>query len=209
LGYLTVGFTSSTANNSVFPEILRTFQQGYPGVKLILQEEYSASLIQRLRDRQTDVIFLYLYEEMSEAMDLGAISLAQERLVVVLPQNHPLTKQSEISLSNLKDEGFVMPLQQVVFDLPEQIFQLCSQAGFVPQVVQTAVFMTTILGLVAGEMGISILPSHVQNLQREGVVYRPIQGRTITAELTAVWRHNHTSTTLLKFLDIIKSLSIS
>ncbi|MEG4804944.1 LysR substrate-binding domain-containing protein [Microcoleus sp. ARI1-B5] len=207
LGYLTVSFTSSIANG-VFPEMLRTFRQRYPEVKLILQEEHSAFLIQRLRDRQTDIIFLYLYHEISEDNDLETMSLTQEPLVAVLPKNHPLAAQSKISLDDLKDREFVMPLHQVVAGLSEQIYHLCSQAGFVPKVVQTAVFMVTILGLVAGETGISILPSHVQNIQREGVVYRPILEPTATTNLTAVWRPNHSSTILQQFLDIIKSLSI-
>ncbi|MEG4072110.1 LysR substrate-binding domain-containing protein [Microcoleus sp. Pol14C2] len=207
LGYLTVGFPSSIANG-VFPEILRTFRQQYPEVQLILQEEHSAFLIQRLRDRQTDIIFLYLYHDISEANDLETMSLTQEPLVVVLPKNHPLTAQSKISLSDLKDQEFVMPLHQIVAGLSEEIYHVCSQAGFVPKVAQTAVFMVTILGLVAGETGISILPSHVQNLQREGVVYRQIQEQTTTTQLTAVWRPNHSSTILQQFLNIIKPLSI-
>ena len=204
LGYLTVSFTSSIANG-VFPEMLRTFRQRYPEVKLILQEEHSGSLIQRLRDRQTDIIFLYLYHEISEDNDLETMSLTQEPLVAVLPKNHPLAAKSQISLAEVKNEEFVMPLHQVVAGLSEQIYHLCSQAGFVPKVVQTAVFMVTILGLVAGETGISILPSHVQNLQREGVVYRPILEPTATTHLTAVWRQNDSSTILQQFIDIIKS----
>lgn len=208
LGYLTVSFTSSTANG-IFPELLRTFQQQYPEIKLILQEGNSAALIQRLRDRQTDIVFLYLYNEIFADNDFETISLTQEPLVVVLPQNHPLAAQKAVSISDLKNEEIVMPLHQVVSDLPAQIYHLCSQAGFVPKVAQTAVFMVTILGLVAGETGISILPAHVQNLQRTGVVYRPLQEQTTTIKLTAVWQHNHLSTILMKFLNILKTLNPS
>lgn len=205
LGYLTVGCTSSIAN-SIFPEILQTFWQRYPGVKLILQEEPSASLIQKLRDSQNDLIFLYLYHELSEADDLETISLTPEQLVAVLPKNHPLAAKSQISLADLKDEEFVMPLHQVGAGLYEQIYHLCQQADFVPKIAQTAVYMVTILGLVAGETGISILPSHVQNLQREGVVYRPIQEQTTIAQLTAVWRRDNSSTILQRFRDIMKQM---
>lgn len=208
LGYLTVSFTSSTANG-IFPELLRTFQQQYPEINLILQEGNSATLIQKLRDRQTDIVFLYLYDEIFADNDFETISLTQEQLVVVLPQNHPLAAQKAVSISDLKNEELVMPLHQVVSDLPAQIYHLCSQAGFVPKVAQTAIFMVTILGLVAGETGISILPSHVQNLQRKGVVYRPLQEQTTTIKLTAVWQHNHLSTILRQFLNILKSLNLS
>ncbi|NJK74466.1 MAG: LysR family transcriptional regulator [Oscillatoriales cyanobacterium RU_3_3] len=205
LGYLTVGFTSSIAN-SIFPDILRTFRQQYPEIEPILQEEQSSLLIQKLCDSQIDLIFLYLYHELSEADDLETISIASEQLVAVLPKNHPLAAQSQISLTDLKDEEFVMPLHQVGADLYEQIYHLCQQAGFVPKIAQTAVYMVTILGLVAGETGISLLPSNVQNIQREGVVYRPIQEQTKIAQLTAVWRRDNSSTILQRFIDIIQEM---
>jgi DNA-binding transcriptional LysR family regulator len=78
--------------------------------------------------------------------------------------------------------------------LPEKFYHLCSQANFVPKVAQEAVFMVTILGLVAAEVGISILPSSAQNLRRKGVIYRPILEQTTTIQLAAVWRQNNSST---------------
>ncbi|MBR8838220.1 MAG: LysR family transcriptional regulator [Stigonema ocellatum SAG 48.90 = DSM 106950] len=207
LGYLTVGFTSSIANG-VLPNILRTFRQQYPEVKLILREENSAFQIQGLRDHQTDIIFVYQNYDFAEANDLEVMPLLQEKLVVVLPEQHPLTTQSKISLTALADEEFVMPHCPVVSGLSEQIYYLCVQAGFVPKVTQEAVFMVTILGLVASGIGISILPSSVQNLRRKGVVYRSIQEKTTVTQLTAVWRHDQSSTILQQFLDIAKTVSI-
>ncbi|NJN38562.1 MAG: hypothetical protein HC790_07320 [Acaryochloridaceae cyanobacterium CSU_3_4] len=50
------------------------------------------------------------------------------------------------------------------------------QANITPTVVQEATFMLTILGLVAGGIGVSLLPANAQNLQRKGVVYKEIAG---------------------------------
>ena len=207
LNCLTIGFTSSIANG-VLPNILRTFRQHYPEIKLILWEENSAFQIERLRDHQTDVVFVYQNHDLTTANDLTMMPLSQEMLVVVLPQNHPLAVQSQISLTDLANEEFIMPRTLVVSDLPEQITDLCKQAGFEPKIVQEATFMVTILGLVAGGMGISILPSSVQNLQRQGVVYRPIQEKTPVNQLIAVWRDADTSTILEQFLTIAKTVSI-
>ena len=207
LNCLTIGFTSSIANG-VLPNILRTFRQHYPEIKLILWEENSAFQIERLRDHQTDVVFVYQNHDLTTANDLTMMPLSQEMLVVVLPQNHPLAVQSQISLTDLANEEFIMPRTLVVSALPEQIADLCKEAGFKPNVVQEATFMVTILGLVAGEVGISILPSSVQNLQRQGVVYRPIQEKTPVNQLIAVWRHADASKILEQFLSIAKTVSI-
>jgi DNA-binding transcriptional LysR family regulator len=206
LGSLTIGFTSSIANG-VLPNILRSFRQQYPAVKLVLREENSAFQIQGLRDRRTDIVFVYQDPVLSEAYDLELMPLSQESLVVALPQNHRLSTQPNVALIDLIDEEFIMPLRQMVSGLPEQIRDLCTQAGFVPKVAQEATFMVTILGLVAGEMGISILPFSVQNLHRQGVVYRPIQEETTVNQLNAVWRCHNSSPILQQFLEVTQTVS--
>ena len=206
LGYLTVGFTSSIANG-ILPNILRSFRQNSPEVKLILREENSAFQIQGLRDRQTDIVFVYQDPALCEARDLETMPLLQESLIVALPQSHRLSTRSSIAIKELVNEEFVMPLSPVVSGLPEQIRYLCDQAGFVPNVAQEATFIVTILGLVAGEMGVSILPSSVQNLQRTGVVYRPIQEQATVKQLIAVWRQGDPSPILQKFLAVVQAVS--
>jgi DNA-binding transcriptional LysR family regulator len=205
-GYLTVGFTSAMANG-ILPNILKFFRQRYPDVKLILSEEYSASQIQRLRDRATDIMFVYQDRGLVEARDLAAISLRQEQLVVVLPEKHGLTNKSLISLVDLASEEFILPDRHVVPGLFAKIYSLCEQAGFEPKVAQEAIFMVTILGLVAGELGIGILPDSVQNLQRQGVVYRSISQQMVTGnQLNIVWRKDDSSPIVPHFIKITQEV---
>jgi DNA-binding transcriptional LysR family regulator len=92
--------------------------------------------------------------------------------------------------------------------LSAQIYKLCLQAEFTPKVAQSAIFMVTILGLVAGGIGISILPSSVCNLHRAGVVYRPIQGEITTSQLTIVWRCHESSKILAQFIEVAKATAM-
>ena len=206
LGYLTVGFTSSMANG-ILPTIMRTFQQEYPNVKLILREKNCNVQIQGLRDRDTDIVFVYQDYQSVQANDLEVMPLSQESLVVVLPVKHQLANKSELSIVDLANEEFVMPLSHVTFSLAEQIEYLFAQAELKPKISQQALFMVTILGLVAGGMGISILPASVQNLQRQGVVYCPIREKTTTNQLIAAWRRADQSPILRQFLDITRAVS--
>jgi DNA-binding transcriptional LysR family regulator len=199
LGHLSIGFTSAMANG-LLPQILRQFSQRYPDVKLLLREETSRLQIQGLRDRTTDIIFTYQNVPRESAQDLRQVTLLQEALVVVLPQTHRFAHHDKISLGDLAQEAFIMPQRQLASPLSEQIIAHCTQAGFVPQVVQEAVFMVTILGLVAGEMGISLLPVSVQNLQRQGVVYRPLQKAALINPLRALWRSEDESAVLAQFI---------
>ena len=89
----------------------------------------------------------------------------------------------------------------------EQINSLCLDAGFQPKVKQEAAWISTVLSLVAGGMGISLLPANVQNLQRHGVIYRSIQGKSPLLELVAVWRSDNVSIILKNFLEVISNLA--
>lgn len=202
LGHLIIGFTSSMANG-VLPDILQIFQQSYREIKLILREINSAMQIENLRNRQVDIVFIYQDFKADDNSDLKVMQLLPESMVVVLPERHPLAAKSKISISELADEKFIMPLPQHEGGLFPQIEKIFRQAQIVPNVVQEALFMVTILGLVSGEIGISILPSSVENLQRKGVVYRPLVEETIAERLNAVWRCDDSSAILSKFVHII------
>jgi DNA-binding transcriptional LysR family regulator len=203
-GALTIGFTGSIAN-SIFPEILLAFRRQNPDIKLIMQEEKTALILQKLRERQMDIIFLYSYREAWEDTSFQMTILAQEPLVLVLPKDHRLAERTTLSLKDIEEEEFIMPLHNVSGGLSEQIYFLCSQAKFEPKVSQTALFMVTILGLVAGGTGISILPASVRNLQRQGVIYRSLLEQTRTCNLMAIWFENHSSKVLPVFLDFLRS----
>jgi DNA-binding transcriptional LysR family regulator len=211
LGYLTIGFTSAMANG-ILPDILGNFRKNYPNVSLILSEENSNNQIQRLRDLATDLMFIYQYLDLTQLLaatvDFEILLLGREPLVVVLPAFHPLAARSIISLADLRDESFIMPDRQVVPGLFKEIESLCIQSKFMPNIALEAVFMVTILGLVAGEIGISILPASVQNLQRKGVVYKKLQERVVTNQLAAVWRRDNSSPVLANFLKVIEDVIV-
>lgn len=204
---LTVGFTPAIAN-SIMPDILRIFRQTYPDVKLILNEEDTPTQIQQLRDRTTDVIFLYQYSGMFEsvtaAKDLTVKQIDRESLVVVLPENHKLTAQAKVSMNDLDGLDFIMPDRQYIASLFAEIQGLFLEANSTPNIVLEAVFMNTILGLVAGGIGISILPDSIENVQRRGVAYRPLDGHdTNTNRLYLVWRKKNISTILKNFIKVV------
>ncbi|MBE9107203.1 LysR family transcriptional regulator, partial [Nostoc cf. edaphicum LEGE 07299] len=69
-----------------------------------------------------------------------------------------------------------------------------------PQVTQEAIQMQTIVSLVAAELGVALVPASLQNLQRAGVVYKPLEDQTLYVKLAIVWRSANTSPVLHQFL---------
>ena len=104
-------------------------------------------------------MFLYQYSDMTRsilaAADLEIIPIDRESLIVVLPENHPLADRSEVSLADLDGLDFIMPDRQSVTGLFAEIKDLFERSNSTLKIVVEAVFTNSILGLVAGEIGIS------------------------------------------------------
>lgn len=210
-GRLTIGINTSIANSKL-PAILQLFYAQYPDVTLILQELASYDQIEKLRTQQLDIGFFHLHnlwtvENNRKDTVLKATTVLKEPLVLVLPETHRFAKRrSSISLDTLANEPFVLPPANLLYGLRQQIEQLCINAGFKPKVRQEAAWISTVLSLVAGGVGLSLLPANTENLQRKGVVYRPIQDESLHLEIGAVWHQDNQSITLRNFIAVLEKL---
>jgi len=125
--------------------------------------------------------------------------------MIALPESHRLRKSAKISVRSLSQEPFILFPREVAPGLYDPIISLCLKVGFSPQVVQEAIQMQTIVSLVAAEMGVAIVPLSLKNLQRQGVIYKPLQESTPIVEVVMIWRNNPTPT-VQRFLEVVDSI---
>lgn len=208
IGQLRVGINISISN-SKFPELFLVFRGGFPSVEITLHEMISRDQIEQLQNQQLDVGFFHSYEldDFDCKEDFETLLFLEESLMIVLPERHPLAQQSQVKIVDLKDEQFILP-SATIRGLRQQIIALCQEAGFFPKIKQEATWMTTSLSLVACEVGVTILPANVQNLQRMGVAYRPIQGESPMLKLLAVWQRDYATATLQNFLMVLQRFAL-
>lgn len=205
LGRLVIGFASAIAY-SVFPDILRSFRERFPEVELVLHELNTTLQIEALRDGTIDLGFVHL--PVSE-QGLSLRTIVEEPILVALPETHPLASQAALSFQNLMNERFVSFPRHLAPGFYDQIISACQQAGFCCQVIQEAKLMQTIVCLVAGRMGIALVPASLQNLQRTGVVYKPLEEPMPPAKTALIWRQGDSSPVLAEFIRAIPEASSS
>jgi DNA-binding transcriptional LysR family regulator len=204
IGSLGVGVNSS-ATHSILPEILRLFRERFPCVELVLHELASYQQVQGILDNGIDIGFLWLPNVEESA--LSFMPIWREPVIVALPETHPLADLPEIPLKTLAGEPFVLPPRQLGQGFYSQIISLCQQAGFSPKVRQEAMLMQTIVSLVAGGVGVALVPASLQNLQRVGVVYKTLQGQKLELEMAVVWRPDNSSQVLQEFLQVVREMT--
>ncbi|MBD2463126.1 LysR family substrate-binding domain-containing protein [Oscillatoria sp. FACHB-1407] len=113
---------------------------------------------------------------------------------------------SPVTVGNIK--GFRTFVSQSVDPvLYDRILSLCQQAGFNPKIVQEVVPQQTLLGLVAAEIGISLLHASVEAVAPSGVVLRALVEPTPELELAVAWSPETTNPVLPAFLAIVREIT--
>ncbi len=207
IGFLSIGIASSISN-TILPDILKTFCDRFPAVELELCELTAEQQIQALKNRHLQIGFEVISDIQFQNQDLTIQPIVEESLIVALPATHPLAAQTHIPLTALAQEALILPSIQA-FPFYQEFIDCCEQAGFQPRIVQNAkaTWMITILSLVVAEVGIAILPSNVENLQRRGVVYRSISDINLTRKISVIWRPDEVSIVMREFLQVVQEIS--
>jgi DNA-binding transcriptional LysR family regulator len=199
-GSLTLGFGGS-ATYAVVPKLLRHFRSLFPDVELSLQVLPMASHLEAVRERAIDIGF-----QVAPVRDRTFHSrcFLQDALAVAVPATHPLAGKSKIGLRALEPYEFVM-LSRSGGGLPfyTQVMRICRKAGFVPNIGREVTPMESVVGLVAAEVGIAIVPSTAQQrLRIANVEYRPLRERYAVMEFAIVWRKDNPSPVVAAFVEL-------
>lgn len=203
LGSLSVGFISLPAY-SFLPGALKAYIEVSPRVKLGLQEGTTEQIIRDVEGGALDVGLVFRTPELPATVQ--AATVQTEPLVAALPQRHAMAARRRVPLARLAQErflGFERHQGVLMFDA---IVATCARHGFSPKLFP-ARQMHTIISLVAGGLGVALVPACVQAMQRQGVAYRELAGEKTLVETVAVWRRADTSPQLAAFLQLLPGVS--
>jgi DNA-binding transcriptional LysR family regulator len=98
-GHLRV-WASATAMGEFLPPVLQTFLRQHPDVNVDLRERLSHDIVRSVGEGKVDVGIVSGYER-TEALQV--IPYRRDRLVMVLPRGHALSRQAEIAFADTLD----------------------------------------------------------------------------------------------------------
>jgi DNA-binding transcriptional LysR family regulator len=169
-----VGFPTALAG--LLAPAARGLRADAPGVTLRIHELETPEAAAALTRRDAD---LMLGMECSAAPQAGDTRWHREDLLgdtldAVLPVAHPLAGRTQVSLEELAGERWVAP--PVGWSCDEVFHAACRAAGFSPRVAHRAGDWQATMGLVAAELGISLVPRLAQTAPPPDVVVIPLAG---------------------------------
>ncbi|GCF94808.1 LysR family transcriptional regulator [Enterococcus florum] len=170
-------FTSISQN--FLPPLMKSFKERYPKVNFeLLQGEYT-SITNWIETNVVDFGFTYNQNLRMEGKDLYT-----DKMLAILPKEHPLTEQKVVSLADLAKEPLIL-LDEGEFSVALKAFE---QAQLQPKVEYKIYDDYSILAMVQQNLGVSLMYSLVLSGHEDQVEIRPIKENP-ERTVTLAWRN--------------------
>lgn len=148
-GLIRIGTFSSVATHWL-PNIIKEFQKDYPHIDYELLLGDYAEIEEWIAEGRVDCGFLKL----PTRPDFETIFLEEDKLLAVIPEDHPLADCEKFPIAALCDEPFML-LEKGENSEVSEIFRRC---GLTPKVHFTTWDDFSIMSLVESGLGVGILP---------------------------------------------------
>jgi LysR family hydrogen peroxide-inducible transcriptional activator len=190
----------------LYPELIPLLHKAAPGMPLVVEENMTAVLTEKLKRGELDVIIIAL-----PFKEPGIVTqpLYEEPFVALLPAAHPLTSRKTINSKLLEDENVLLLGQGHCFR--DHVLEACPACipkpgleGDLPHAVEGS-SLETIRHMVASGLGVTVLPctaagahTYAQRLLAIRRFSNPVPSRTVAL----AWR---VSFPRPKVIDIINA----
>ncbi|MCB1723107.1 MAG: LysR family transcriptional regulator [Chromatiaceae bacterium] len=151
----------------LLPHLIPMLAERAPKMPLMIEENYTAALAEKLKRGDLDVIVISLPFEEPGVLTMP---LYREPFVVLLPSGHPLNQRAEFDIKDLRSEEVLLLGAGHCFR--DQVLQVCpnclrrtSSDGTPTQTIEGG-SLETIRYMVASGLGVTILPCSAAGADR-------------------------------------------
>jgi LysR family hydrogen peroxide-inducible transcriptional activator len=195
-----------TLSPYLMPLILLPIKNHYPQMQLVLSEELTDTLLQRLRNHEIDAALL---ATPVEEPDLEMLPLFDEPFWIAYPREHPFYAKEKITRRDLESVNLLLLAEGHC--LAKQAMDVChlkqrQEQGEMADL--RAASLETLLQLVAAGFGCTLVPALAMRgswTTGSGVVAQPLELPDAYRRVSLVFRHSYPRQQALKaFAGIIQ-----
>ncbi|MFC8419876.1 LysR substrate-binding domain-containing protein [Streptomyces sp. NPDC057236] len=199
-GVLRIGLTGSASYRQL-PSLARLLKREMPQVMLEVHTEMLTPAQEKaLIERRLDVGVL---RPPVRQEGITHRTIADEPLVVAVPEQHPLAQVGSVRAEQLRHEGFIMYGATLGSVLNDAVVRTCLGAGYYPHCAYEVTETSAALALVAAGLGVAVLPDSVRSAPREGVVCKDLED-ALSLRLDLAWREDDESPLLCSLLQVLE-----
>lgn len=203
-GSIRIGFFGTGLFHTL-PRLFKESQAILPNVTLKLKDCTHAYLSENyLVDKHVDLLLLPGFQTKC-FQDAEFHHLFSDDMCVAVSKDHPFATKKEVSVTDLRNESFIVMSRMSSLRDYDFVNLMCSQAGFIPKIVYEADILHNIFLMVECNVGISIFASHLQQFASENLVFLPIIEYRDHFEMFALWNKDH-NPFVPRLVDLLSSI---
>lgn len=219
LGRVRLGFIS-TVGFGPLPLWLRAFREREPGIAIELTEATSDAQLKAFERGEIDVGFMLHAPGLAPVappsagaapLRLQRLSVGVEPLVLALPDEAPWARARRLRPADVLAQPLVIFPRSATPSLYDAVLAFYHRHGATPVIAQQATQMQTIVNLVSAGLGIALVPQAVTQLQRPGVVYRPLPAALAESaprgETSLLWAID-AAPAVARFVEFVRALAV-
>lgn len=173
----------------LFPHLIRHIKPIAPDMPLVLEENYTEPLRQKLRNGELDAIIV---SQPFREPETDSVDLFDEFFSVLIPADHPLAQKDRITRKQLEKENILLLGKGHCFR--EQVLKACPtinhRAADTP-LTPEGTSLETLRHMVASGLGLTVVPMSAVDhkvYDTHTLVYRPFAGKKPFRTVSIVWR---------------------
>lgn len=195
-GTITIGtFTSVSVH--WLPGMIKEFRKEYPYIEFKLMDGGYLEIEQWIESGVIDCGFISL----PTREKFEVFPLKQDRMLAILPRDHPLSQAPYMPLAQIAYEDFI--IQKAGSDYDAR--RVLERAGIKPNIKFSAGDDSAIIAMVENGLGISILPEMVITRQNHNVATLELEERSFRSLGIAVSSLKYTSPATRRFLAHVQA----
>lgn len=181
----------------ILPKIVPKIKTTLPKIRLILVEEKTAVLIEKLKKGELDAALLAMPIDEPQ---LESLALFKDKFFLAVHPKHKLAEKNKISVQTLNSPDLL--LLEEGHCLRDQALEVCSKSKMEEKQSFRATSLETLRQMIKAGTGITFMPEIAMLKNETGIKYIPLEP-TPSRTIALVWRKTANKEKVLKILSEI------
>ena len=200
-GIVRIGIFTSLASGFL-ANLMRAYVAANPTVRPDIIEGGPAEHIAAIRCHQLDIAFL-TGEPIADGCDRA--HLWNERVNVVLPVDHELASNGDLTWKSLQGQNFIVSEADPGPEIHDYLAKHLGDLGHHPSIERHRVGRDNLMHMVALGQGLTVVHEAANAAGFPGVVYRPLSGEVLP--FCAIWSPRNDNPAFRRLLSLAKAMS--
>lgn len=185
----------------LFPAVYARFKQEFPSLEMQIREKSFRTAQKLLDNNEVDFAFI---PALRQTATMDTINLSTGEFKVYISRRHPRATDENFLIRHLNDEPLALcDEDSFVQDI---VGAECEKNGFKPKLIYTSNHLSSLFGLVAANLAVTVLPEQAYHLPDE-VVALPLKPQIQVDFCLSHKKNRYLSNAAQTFLNFILQMT--